>query len=227
MSKRMESITSFYDAIAGQYDTLLTDHDAKARKVIAEVFNETVPRGVVLDFGGGTGLDLPWLEQYYATTLFVEPSPNMRAMARKKHGASSRIRFFDGGTDFTQWSKEALPFPEKTDGILANFAVLNCIEDVSVFFEKMALVCTKQSHLLTTVLDPRMGSILKKKSMPAALRLLMTGKLTIHHQHEGIFHSTFIHSIKKLRNASSPYFDLLSLTAIPSSEFVLLIFARK
>jgi ubiquinone/menaquinone biosynthesis C-methylase UbiE len=223
----METITSFYDAIAGQYDAFLTDHDAKARKTISEVFKETVPRGIVLDFGGGTGLDLPWLQEYYSTILFLEPSSNMREEAQKKVTSPELVRFVDRQTDFSEWSEQALPFQEKADGVLANFAVLNCIEDTSHFFEKIALVTSKQSHVVAALLDPRVGHILKKNSVLSALRMLVTNSLTIHHQRNGVLHKTFVHSLQKLRNAASPYFDMLSFTAIPSSDFVLVIFARK
>ncbi|AYB31164.1 class I SAM-dependent methyltransferase [Chryseolinea soli] len=227
MARRTETITSFYDAIAGQYDAFLTDHDAKARKVIAQVFKETVPRGVVLDFGGGTGLDLPWLQEHYSTVLFLEPSLKMRGEARKKMTSSEHVRFVDQDTDFTEWSEQRLPFPEKVDGILANFAVLNCIENMPAFFEKLALVTSRQCHLVAALLDPHVNHILKKNSVFSALRILVSDTLTIHHQREGVLHKTFVHTLRKLKNASSPYFDMLSSTAIPSSDFVLVIFARK
>lgn len=227
MSKRTETIASFYDAIAGQYDAFLTDHDAKARKVIAQVFKETVPRGVVLDFGGGTGLDLSWLQEHYSTVLFLEPSPKMREEARKKITSLEHVRFVDQETDFTAWSGQRLPFPEKTDGVLANFAVLNCIEDIATFFEKVALVTSKQCHVVAAVLDPHVNHILKKNSVLSALRILVSDTLTIHHQRDGVLHETFVHTLRKLKNAASPYFDMLSSTAIPSSDFVLVIFARK
>lgn len=227
MSRRIETVASFYDAIAGQYDAFLTDHDAKARKVIAQVFMETVPRGIVLDFGGGTGLDLPWLQEHYSTVLFLEPSSRMREEARKKITSLEHLHFVDQGTDFTEWSGQNVPFPEKVDGVLANFAVLNCIDDMSTFFEKIALVTSKQCHVVAAVLDPGVRHILKRNSVLSALRILVTDTLTIHHQRDGVLHKTFVHTLRKLKNAASPFFDMLSSTAVPSSDFVLVIFARK
>ena len=59
MSKiNIESVNSFYDAVAKDYDSHMTDNDKKARERVGQLFRQYVSKGNVLDFGGGTGLDL-------------------------------------------------------------------------------------------------------------------------------------------------------------------------
>src|ERR1700760_2851105 len=86
--------TAFYDTIAEQYDSHLTASDESVRNIVAGAFEETVKGAKVMDFGGGTGLDLHWLTKKYQV-FFVEPSTNMRSVAVANNQAAKHVTFID------------------------------------------------------------------------------------------------------------------------------------
>ena len=123
---------SFYDVVAGNYNNHMTEMDNKIRERVRNEFKNKVARdSLVLDFGGGTGLDLPWLIDRYHI-LFLEPSVNMRSVAKKIPNANNKITYIEQQTDFNNWDNTNLPFNEKVNGILMNFAVLNCIKNIGI-----------------------------------------------------------------------------------------------
>jgi len=76
--------------------------------------------------------------------------------------------------------------------VLANFAVLNCIEDIGCFFERIALVCKRNCPLVVIVINPGFVPMTRNYSTFAAFRLLYNNKLTILNNHEGIYHETYL-----------------------------------
>jgi SAM-dependent methyltransferase len=227
--KKLESSTAFYDAIAKDYEACMTPSDQTIRETVANIFKRVVGDGKVLDFGGGTGLDLPWLINNNYQVFFLEPSPKMRLIAEETVTncfTLGKPRFVEK-TNIQEWSPENLPFSEKMDGVIANFAVLNCMESPAAFFKKIALVCNPQCTVLITVLDPRFQMMYKNYSMLSALRLFVYGKLKILNKHKEVYHETHVHSILSLKNASRGFFSLKFCEPIQSSSFTVLIFSRK
>jgi SAM-dependent methyltransferase len=224
---KKESVNSFYNSIAHAYENQLTDLDQMAREEIARLFNRYVHKGIILDFGGGTGLDLPWLLISQHRIIFAEPSFAMRAAAKKKFGQNSRIVFLEEELDFTRWSEEHLPFVEKVDSVLANFAVLNCIENMDCLFEKIALIGKKYCHLIITIIDPRFMPIMRNYSILSALRLIYFGKLIILNNNNGIYHETHLHTIAAIKKASHTFFEFESVQAIEFSNFVTICLRKK
>ena len=45
-------------------------------------------------------------------------------------------------TDFRNWNA-GFPFDQKVNAVLANFAVINCIPDIELLFEKLALAWSR------------------------------------------------------------------------------------
>ncbi|HKR07122.1 MAG TPA: class I SAM-dependent methyltransferase, partial [Bacteroidia bacterium] len=138
---------AFYDLIAEDYDLLLNQkpEDISIRHFVKKTFLSVVKHGPVIDFGGGTGLDLPWLCENNFKIYFCEPSERMRTQAKKFNAVkikSDRICFLEGPeTDFHLWITKN-PFPEKANAILANFSVLNCIADIDeLFFSFSKVIC--------------------------------------------------------------------------------------
>src|SRR5690349_3489834 len=74
------SSTAFYNHIAEDYNAQMNQdpHNERIRTETAGYLKSILRQGVVLDFGGGTGLDLPWLLQHNYKVIFCEPAPNMR-----------------------------------------------------------------------------------------------------------------------------------------------------
>lgn len=217
---KKESINSFYNSIAETYEGQLTDLDKQAREEIARLFSSQVHKGIVLDFGGGTGLDLPWLLTSQSRIFFIEPSSAMRRVAIEKFKHEERITFLEDGLDFTQWTEDQLPIKERADGVLANFAVLNCINDIDSYFEKIAFLCRENCHLMVIVIDPRYRAMIRNYSITSALRLLYRERLTILNKNKGVYHETYLYTLRAIRKAARKYFVFKSWQPIGFSNFI-------
>src|SRR5688572_7680617 len=153
----IEQNISYYDEIAGQYDAILVKDTSNriTREQVAEKFCEIISSGWVLDFGGGTGKDLEWLTEKGYRVIFCEPSAKMREKAmtfsRDILHRNDIVFLEDATTDFTKWH-ENIPFSQKTDVILANFAVINSIPGINLLFQNLSLIIKPGGHLLMLVL---------------------------------------------------------------------------
>ncbi len=230
MKKNRAAVTAFYDRIAEEYNRQLTPSDEQVRRVVNKVFRQYIPRGNVLDFGGGTGLDLPWLLARDYHVFFLEPSVNMRAVAKKSANAIAGINnpvFIEENTDISGWSPGCLPCREKMKGVLADFAVLNCIAEPAIFFEKIALVCERHCHVIACVIDARPRILLKKYPVKAVMRGFLNGELITRHVFEGARHETYIHFPQRFRAAYRLHFDFIAYLPVAASDFALLILSKK
>lgn len=183
----MLSSTTYYDHIAGNYNCHMTASDNETRKRVIKIFKANMTRGNILDFGGGTGLDLPDLlcDQY--KVFFLEPSANMRAIAIKSVSANpGKPVFVEEKIDFRQWSDNNLPFAGKMNGVLANFAVLNCISDIDILFERLPLICDTHCYVQATVIDTRPMKMVKTHSLKVAAKILFNKQLITRNYFNGI-----------------------------------------
>lgn len=224
MSTPIQSVVSFYDAVAEEYNTHMTDQDVAARAKVRELFNHHVKGTTVLDFGGGTGLDLPWIQEHNRSVVFVEPSNKMRVVAKTAVN-NPKITFVDDQVDFTKWSADKVPF-SKVDGILANFAVLNCIEHVDVLFKKLHSVTNPGCTLIATIVNPVFVNLWRYYSLSVAVKMKFLPRLTVLNKYQQTFHPTFIYSVDYLRQVSKGYFLLTSIQPLNSSRSLVLIFRR-
>src|SRR6185503_4690046 len=130
---------------------------------VADKFCGIVKAAAVLDFGGGTGLDLDWLSNNNRTIFFCEPSIGMRERAIYDHKnlpGDTVIFLDDFAADFRQWHLR-LPFAVKVDAVLLNFAVLNCIPDIELLFQNLAMVVKPGGHIIALVLTKNFSKIVK------------------------------------------------------------------
>lgn len=227
-----QSAITFYDAIAGEYNDILNSNEGNRyiRKKVADEFQRIVQEGTVLDFGGGTGLDLPWLVQNNYDIIFCEPSMGMRKEAeeRSKKLSSTQIRFLeDFETSFRYWNKEQ-PFKEKVDAILANFAVVNCISDIDQLFKKLAIMLRPGGHLIALVL--------KRKGLVFYLKCCFQGMLSrqnfrkqsiVYAHYKDHRHRAYVYSLNQLKKAFSDYFYLSKTESFPMHGFLLIHLIRK
>lgn len=223
-------VSSFYDRIAQEYNRQLdTARDERVRRYVADIFTRTVFGESVLDFGGGTGLDTPWLTKHYNRVYFLEPSSQMRNVAMKGSPQTSgkNILFIEDNLDFNRWSSDHLPFQEKVDGILANFAVVNCIADISLLFEKISLVSKPGGYFLCTVLNVRRFPILKNYPFRTFIKALLGRTPEISNNYKGFGHLTYLHSIRSLKNFSKEYFHWIQYIPIKNSPFALVVLKKK
>jgi hypothetical protein len=227
MNEQIRSVNEFYNLVAPYYNRHMTDADKKARDCVHTLIKQHVLHQNVMDFGGGTGLDIPWFTEHNYHVYFVEPSTNMRSIARASNASNRQITFIDTGTDFDNWNENDLPFQQKVNGIMANFAVLNCIEDIDLLFAKLALVASDDCHIIATVIDPRFAGMVRNYSILSAIRMILQPRLTILNKYDGQLHPTYVHSLRSLERASRNHFALQSIHPLQSSSFVALIFKRR
>jgi SAM-dependent methyltransferase len=223
---------SYYDKIASQYDLILNeDGDNKIiRQIVASRFANFAEGNYILDFGGGTGLDLYWLNHENYRIIFCEPSKAMRQIAidRKRNELrDANIIFLDDSeVDFRNWDNK-FPFNEKVDGILANFAVINCIPDIKCLFEKLALAIKPGGTVLALILE---NGLLKRlrSNLKGTLKSIITGSSTgFYVDFKGSRQLVYIHSEKSIRRASVGNFELLHIERFRKFGFCLVHLIRK
>jgi SAM-dependent methyltransferase len=221
---------TYYDGIADAYDAIL-DKDVLnqvARKKVAEFFCRLIPSGQVLDFGGGTGKDLPWLLEKGYRIIFCEPSTKMRekAIALSSKYENHILFLSDTTADFRTWRYQ-LPFQGQVSGGLANFAVLNCIPALPVLFENLSLVIRPGGHLVLLVLQAGFRKRFKT-NREAALISLFTGETvtgSVHFQQQQ--QTIYLHTITRIKKDAAPWFRFGSHTDIKENNFVLIHLVRK
>lgn len=224
MSENRTENISYYDEIAGRYDAIMDEERSNAvvREMVGSRFRKAVPKGRVLDFGGGTGADLGWLTEKGYEVVFCEPSTGMREKAFDRfrdQALSGSIDFLSGeAADFGTWHAQ-LPFTAPVDGILANFAVLNSIPDIGSLFGNLALVLRPGGTLIALVLRPTWRQTLRF--------LLRRGPGTYVMHFNKHRHQVFVHTSESLRSASSAYFSFAGWESFTGSSFCLIQLTRK
>jgi SAM-dependent methyltransferase len=124
------------------------------------VLDRSLPReGRFLDLGCGTGEDAVWLARRGATHVDgCDASERMLAEARRKAddaGVGGRISL--SRLDLRRLEKVP-PFPDSAfDGILANFGVLNCLDDRRPLAERAARWLVPGGQFVMVVMGPWCG----------------------------------------------------------------------
>ena len=223
---------SYYDKIADQYDSILhgDEKNILIRNRVAEYFVRFINSGNVIDFGGGTGLDLPWLVQQPYRISFCEPSESMRRLAiqKKLEGLpGSSLEFLVGEqSDFRNWNTE-FPFRQKINAVLANFAVVNCIPDIRLLFAKLALVMDPGGMVVALVLDGSLGRKFRS-NLKGTVRFLFTGRpVDFHIEYNGQRQLVNLYSSREIRKASNGKFHLVHHERWRGFGFSLIHLVRK
>ena len=209
-------VVEFYDLIADEYDSLLNKNpdDISIRNFVKQTFLSFVKQGTVLDFGGGTGMDLPWLCENNFKIYFCEPSQKMRLQAKKLNDEtlkSEEIIFLEGSeTDFHLWT-ENNPFPGKINAILLNFSVLNCIDDIDELFFSFSEIISCDGSVFVTALDTtltgRINHMLNK--LYSAAKGRTSSASSPHYQNKK--HKVFRHSLAKIKASALNYFSIKNI----------------
>jgi SAM-dependent methyltransferase len=223
MSVKQTKNISYYNEIADEYDAIMENDRSNeiVRREVADKFLHTVAPGRVLDFGGGTGGDLGWLTDNYYHVFFCEPSTRMKQLAIIRHKRKilpGHVEFLSGSAvDFTSWDKD-LPFYPPADAILANFAVVNCIEDIALLFRNLALVIRPGGGMIALVLRPKLLHRVRSLAGLAPDTLEITYK-----EHA---QTVFVHTMGDIRKASRAYFSFSSQKSLCGTVFSLIHLTR-
>lgn len=236
MSQNQQHITKqntiYYDAIAADYDAILNDSSKTelVRTKMGQKLIELVPNGIVLDFGGGTGEDLKWLLKYNYRVIFCEPSNGMRSIAISKAKTdfpNAQITFLENDqTNFETWNIK-LPFQEKANAVIANFAVLNCIANLEQFFKHLALVTASNAQVFLMVLDFELKNKIASNPLKAFQSLIMKKTMTIEVEFNGQQQLVYLHSVKSIQKATTGYFDFKDCESLKAEGFSLIHLSKK
>ncbi|MBY0425903.1 MAG: class I SAM-dependent methyltransferase [Cytophagales bacterium] len=203
---------NYYDAVAKDYNELLESKakNAIVRNRVAEYIQKVNPSGPILDFGGGTGMDLPWLSLLGQKIYFCEPSSGMRKEAelQKNTIQTTEIQILGtDSTDFTKWKKSS-PFDEGLGAILANFAVLNHIDNLKLLFENLAFTLNDGGSFFALVLSSstKWYSLEGLKNFTKQLLKKEPPKVVASYQNHSQI--AYLHSIHSITSASAAYFKI-------------------
>lgn len=222
---------TYYNEIAEQYDEILNRNHSNEiiREKVASIFSELVFAGLVLDFGGGTGKDTEWLAKKGYRVIFCEPSIKMREKAVQLSEAmrlNDIIFLGDDASDFSTWAVK-LPFLEKVDAVLANFAVINNIPDIKLLFKNLSLVTKTGGHLLMLVLKADLKIRWRFNRQATFLSLFGGTTVTGYTAFNGKKQKVQLHTVKKIKKSAAAYFHFSNSWSFKETDFILLHLTRK
>lgn len=226
-----EGNMAFYNGIADLYNETMEKDPSNLiiRRMVQKKVNLLVPSGRVIDFGGGTGLDLEWLAEA-RTVIFCEPSERMREKAHARrlnilHG--DRIVFLDNAqTDYTRWG-EADPFMGTLDAALCNFGVINYIPDLEKLFSSLAGVLKPGGHIFVLALKYGFVKRFRRHRRHALASLFTRQPFVLHIPGEKGGQTVIIHTIAQIDRASGPWFHMDSCDILGMNDFMLIHLLRK
>lgn len=218
----------YYDKIAADYDAILNHYASSdlVRKKVSEKLISVLKEGIVLDFGGGSGEDLKWLLKQHYSVIFCEPSSGMRRIAMDKFPQAGILFLENSQTDFTRWDG-ILPFQEKANGVLANFAVLNCIVDLELFFKNLTLVTAEKAEVVLLVLQYNLKKRLQLNFFGTLKSLSETKPMKVKVAFQDEKQMVYLHSVKSIRKAAADYFEFQNCTSLKQEGFSLIHLQKK
>jgi len=231
LNKYNSSAIDYYNSISNKYDDLLNTNPLHKiiRDEVKQYFVKNVNGKLVLDFGGGTGSDLPWLLEAGFSVIFCEPAEKMKGIAVenvKKMNSSEKVLFLTNeSSDYKSWSKDNLPFEGKADAVLSNFAVLNSIKELNTLAEKLALITGESSHLIVVVLNVKTKYLIRH-SINILKSIIKGNGLTVNIKHENTYLTTYLHRQKFLIKSMSKYFKVIRCFTLSDDSFLLIHFIR-
>jgi SAM-dependent methyltransferase len=214
MSERYQSdvqrTAAYYDGIADQYDSQV---DSLAlNRAMRTAFRSRVsalvgPGGTILDFGCGTGTDAIWYVGQGHRVVAYDISAGMVSELRVRCPeavAGGRIIPVAGSLQDLMRQLQNLP---PVDGIAANFAVLNHVDDLAPLLALLAPRLVNGGSLVASLLNPLYGMDLRRRSWwRVTLLSVRTGSIVL----RGAV-TTYRHFIRTVRRRSRPHFSLVEV----------------
>ncbi len=122
-----------FDRHAASYDTVAesvlgTELRRRVHRVVGPLLAANMR---VADIGCGTGLDATWLAPQVRSVVAVDQSPTMVELATQRCSSLANVAVHTADV-------ARLHLSEPVDLVLANFGVINCIDDLEQFAERLA-----------------------------------------------------------------------------------------
>jgi sRNA-binding regulator protein Hfq len=223
---------SYYDKIADRYEAILKNDNKNEviRNHVSKSFVARVKYGTVLDFGGGTGLDFNWLLKHQFEIIFCEPSASMRGRARERRDGEfpgSPILFLDEDkTDFRKWDGE-FPLRQRINAVLANFAVFNCIPDIHLLFEKLALSLEAEGVVIALILESRLKKRLRSNFKGTVMSFFSRKPVELMIEENEERQLVYLHTIRAIRRAATDRFHFIHHERLTGLGFSLIHLVKK
>lgn len=214
---------TYYDHIAGTYDSLMDAESVNriVRDHVKEYFLSRIPPGVMLDFGGGTGADHQWLINSGYDVYFHEPSEGMEMQARlKSERAGYPLRMISSND--LEFRHEDL----KVNSVLANFAVLNCIQSLEPVFRSFANLLKPGDHVIANVLNSAFTILMKHHLRSYLMNRIAGRQIRLRPSVDSLHTQAYLYTLKEFEKASSIYFTMKRPVMLPGRKFMLLDFVR-
>jgi SAM-dependent methyltransferase len=230
-SRIIQQNISYHDEVAEEYDAIMDSHQPNQliRQRVKEKFCRLAPQGRVLDFGGGTGLDLGWLTAAGYEVVFCEPSAAMRKKAMEYHRTalhSDRVTFLEGRqTDFLTW-EQRLPFAGKVDAVLSDFGPLNYVPDIRALFRCLARVIRPGGYFVLLVLHLPFAKRLKWHRRNAIGSLLFRHTFRMYIPYKDHQQMVFVHTEREIKRAAAPWFRYGGAELLSDHDFTLIHLIR-
>jgi len=208
-----------FDAIADQYDERFTNSSIglAQRSLVWKVLETAFPRGShIIDIGCGTGVDASFLAQRGVQVTACDSSPRMIEITTRRAEIQNLSRLIHPLV-LPAEQLGHLRRPSVFDGALSNFGPLNCVRDTRQFATDLArLVRPGGTAVLCwmgrfcfweTCMYLFRGDLTKafRRFRPNGVIARLDDAAAI---------EVFYRSVRKLRLAFEPYFELKSLRGI-------------
>ena len=153
----------------------------------------------------------------------------MRKIAEDMNGhglKSDRVVFLNSPqSDFRTWTKDT--FPARPSAVLANFAVLNSIEDLPLFFETMSEILEPEGHIIANMLDTTYSGIARKYWWHF-LKAGLSNQGPVYNTEAGDRrHIAYLHSVRKIKQSSSKHFACRKIQGLGGYGFMLVHLQKK
>jgi ubiquinone/menaquinone biosynthesis C-methylase UbiE len=212
-SETTTTVASVFDEIAEVYDTTFTNSaiGLAQRKPMWKEIDQTFVAGQrILEINCGTGVDALHLARRGVDVVACDSAPRMIAVARKRSGlagVSTMVDFRVLATEKIRELQNEGPF----DGILSNFAGLNCISDVSPVAHDLAQLVKARSKAILCLFGHfclwETAWYLSRGYLRKAVRRLdQGGRLGALPPHSGV--KVWYHPVRRLKKIFSPQFRL-------------------
>lgn len=202
-----------FDRLADGYDGIFTNSAVgrAQRSVVWEEADRIFRSGQrILDINCGTGVDAMHLASRGAEVVACDASPRMIATAR----AHPAVAVHRAGVDFRVLAIEEIALLNATkpfDGLLSNFAGLNCVEDLSAAARRLALRLKPGAKALLCLFGPcclwETAWYLSQGNFQKAFRRFRGSGVSANLGTHGEVKVRYF-SVKELELALAPYFRL-------------------